>query len=190
MQYYVEKIDYHKLVRDMAAAENLIKMAAVLAKELTKLPKSRTKIQEDYFWKALHNASRKNEKVWLWIISMYPAYDAGKGRFTIPSLSVDWRLPIITPDSQPATATAAPKQYPPEQTEKNFQEQANVLIQWFKDNEDPGNRCNNIKEYVATFQGNGTGQVEAMMQLKAYGLNALATPEGVKWLIKTYGTKK
>ena len=191
--YPVENFDYDGLVAEMAAAGN-DRMVSVLNEALGKIPEPKFKTEREYFWKALHNASRKNILVWLWLITVRPDIDTGKGRFTDPALTVDWPLPVITPNDEiidkKAEGGSQPEQYPSKPTEENFRRQAEVFEEWFLTNAKPGDRCRNVAEYVQTFRGSGEAQMEAMMQLARYGLNALATSKGILWLLENYPPQK
>jgi hypothetical protein len=189
MMYPVQTLDYDGLVKEMAQ-ENSMGMAMILSDALGTLPKPKLAAERDYFWKALHNASRRNLKVWLWLITQLPHLDTAKGLHTDPYFNADWPLPEIRPDGElidkKAEAKAIPPQYPADPTEENFRGQVYVLEQYFRDHADPESVCHNVTEYVATFYYRGTAKMHAKQQLAAYGLNALATQEGIEWLMRNY----
>ena len=187
--YQVETFDYDGLVAEMAEA-GFDGMASVLNEGLGRLPKSRMVAERDFFWKALHNASRKNTTVWLWLVNQLPHLDTARGVHTDPYFTTDWPLSEIRPDGElideEAEANARPPQYPSEPTEENFRGQAYVLEQWFRDNAKPEDHCRNVAEYVATFYYSGTVKMDAMRQLTAHGFHALAAREGIEWLMCNY----
>ena len=83
------------------------------------------------------------------------------------------------------TETTTFKQWPAEPTEEKFSEQAEALDEFLKaeSKEDPTAKCKSATEFVDTFRNIGSGQMAAQMMLKANGFNALATLEGIQWLI-------
>ncbi len=191
-RYEVEDVNYDGLVSKIAATEKEEDRTGAIVTVLELLPRPRLKAEREFFWKALHNATRKNEKVWLWFVNAFPQLDTGGGYFTMPDLTTDWQLPVIDPDGDEIDAeeenkASSPVQFSSEPTEENFQEQELVLEKWFKDNAKPCDRCQNVTEYIETIHhSGGTGEWMARTQLATYGLYALATPEGIVWLTNKY----
>lgn len=191
--YPVQAFDYDGLVEKMARVE-LRDIIAILDKALGELPKPTRVGERDYFWKSLHNASRKNTAVWLWLVNQFPYVDTGNGLHTDPYFTTDWLLPEIRSDEdlidEEAEAKTRPPQYPSEPTEENFRGQTYVLEQYFRDHSEPGSRCRNVAEYVETFYYRGTAKWHARQQLATHGLYALATQEGIEWLMRNYPPRR
>ena len=193
----VQRFNYAALVKKLAQAGQE-KMPKVLDSELRELPKADFEAEREYFWKALHNAARQNTAVWLWFVTQFSQFDTGNGLHIDPKSTSDWQLPEIDPNGEKidweAEAEAEQKNYPSEPTEENFLLQAAALEQYFKENTQPEDKCHNINEYVATLAypggSSGTGKMSAKMQLAAAGFRALATDQGINWLIKNYGPKE
>jgi len=187
----VEQIDYASLVTEMAAV-GMDGMSEVLFKKLNELGQPKTKNEIRYFWSALFNASRANDAVWLWLCTAphIRQFAPAEAKFNaIPQFASDIPLPVIGgPDDEPFEPSERPKQYPAEPTEENFREQAVMLDARLRveGEKNPENRCKTIQEYVATFYGSGSGQIMAQVQLAEAGFHALATREGINYLMRTY----
>lgn len=187
----VEQVDYHGLVGQMASVR-MDGMADVLFEKLGKLGQPKTKNEIRYFWAALFNAARSNDGVWLWLCTTphIRQFAPPEAEFhTMPQFARDISLPVIGgPDDEPYQPSEGPKQYSVEPSEENFREQAAMLDARLRveGEENPDNRCKTVQEYVATFYYSGTGQMLAQVQLTEAGFHALATREGIDYLMTTY----
>ena len=191
-KFPVEDFGYEGLVQKMSQTDDAGEMGQLVADVLKEMPKPKFEAERDYFWKALHNAARKDAKVWLHFIVSFPQYDTGKGLYTMPQMTKNWDLPKIDLNGklinweEERKIKKNTKVYPSDPTEENFEEQARQLENFFKATVSPEDRCKNVKEYVDSFRYSGTGKISAMFQLADLGLKALATQEGTNWLIKEY----
>ena len=190
-QFAVQQVDYPSLVSQMATA-GIEGMGDVLFAKLGALgePKFRNEIR--YFWAALFNAAKANDVVWLWLctaphIRQFAPPEAQ--HHTLPQFASDISLPVIGgPDDEPFQAIERVKQYSAESTDENFLEQAAALDAHLRDEgqKRPSVRCKTIEQYVETFYYSGTGQMMAQVQLTEAGFHALATREGISYLMATY----
>jgi hypothetical protein len=191
MTYPVETIDYSALVASMAA-KGLDGMADVIAEQLGKLGKPVWANETTFFWRSLYNASRANDMVWLWLVTQPHVRNfspAGAERYAMPGLAPEAKLPLIGGiDDTPYEARERPKQWPDDPTEGNLREQAVALDAYLKAEAEsrPSNHCKCIDDYVATFYYSGSGQMLARTQLIESGFHALATEEGLRYLMETY----
>lgn len=189
--YAVEQVDYRGLVSQMASV-GMDGMADMLFGKLGELGQPKTKNEIRYFWAALFNAAKSNDGVWLWL-STAPhirQFASPEAEFhTMPQFASDIPLPVIGgPDDEPYQPSEGPKQYSAEPSEENFREQTAMLDARLRveGEKNPTNRCKTIQEYVATFYHSGTGQIMAQVQFTESGFHALATREGVDYLMTTY----
>jgi hypothetical protein len=192
--YAVQQIDYEGLVASMAHAgfgEN--GMADVLAEQLGAIGKPQWENEIIYFWKALFNAARSNDAVWLWLMAQPHIRKFGQpgSEFHTSGQFVDnWGLPEIGgPNDQPYTEPTEKKEkFSAEPTEENFRTQAEHLDAYLRaeGEKNPGNACKTIAEYVASFYYSGTGRIHAQIQLIEGGYHALADEKGIEWLMATY----
>lgn len=193
-KYLVETFDYTGLVEKMADA-GIKKMDEVLNKAFASLSKPKWEREKEYFWKALFNAARKEDTVWLWLATQpqLAQYDPSRGLHTSGRFVNLWSLPEIGgPGDQLAQEARLPKQWSPKPTEANFLEQTEAFNQSLltKEEKHPGNKCKTVWDYVATFYHSGSAQMSAKMQLAAAGFRALATQKGIEWLMKEYSPEK
>lgn len=193
--YAVEKIDYQGLVNQMASV-GMKEMSEVLFKKLGELDPPKMKNEVIYFWNSLFNAAKSNDGVWLWLCTAphIRRFAPPEAEFhTMPCFASDLPLPIIGgPDDEPFQPSEGPKQYSAEPTEGNLLEQAAMLDAHLRieGEENPTNRCKTVEEYVATFYYSGTGQMSAQVQLTEVGFHALATHQGIDYLMKTYPPRR
>lgn len=185
----VEQIDYPSLVGQMVSV-GMDGMADVLFGKLGELGQPKTKNEIRYFWAALFNAAKSNDGVWLWLCTAprIRQFAPPEAEFhTMPQFARDIPLPVINgPDDEPYQPSEGPKQYSAEPTEENFREQVAMLDARLRvDGEKPDNHCKTVQEYVKTFYHSGTGQMMAQVQLTEAGFHALATREGIDYLMKT-----
>lgn len=188
--YPVEQIDYRGLVGQMAAA-GMDGMADVLFGKLGELGQPKAKNEISYFWAALFNAAKSNDGVWLWLCTAprIRQFAPPEAEFhTMPQFVNDIPLPVIGgPDDEPCQPSEGLKQYSAETTEENFREQAVMLdVRLRVEGEKNPTNCCKTEEYVETFYHSGTGQMMAQVQLTEAGFHALATCEGIDYLMKTY----
>ena len=182
MAYAVETFDYEALVERMSEA-GMGKMAEVLNEALATLPPPRLQTERTYFWRALANAARDTDAVWLWLCAHFPHLDPSGGMHTSGRFVPEWELPQIRETDPVAQPVELPEQMPAEPTEENFEAQARRLQQIF---DERNGRIKSVAEYVATFCDSGSAGIHAQFQLGREGLMALATSEGVEWLRKKY----
>lgn len=186
----VEQVDYMKLVADMAAAG--MGMEEVLNAQTRELGKPETKNEALYFWRALFNASRQNDAVWLFLMNLPQVRHIAPPEAQLHTSGIfvsELPLPVIGgEDDEPFVKAEGPKRWPAEPTEQNFIEQAAVLDSYLEEagKECPENRCKSVAEYVETWWYSGTGRMEAAMQLFEGGYLALASDAGLEWLRATY----
>lgn len=192
--YAVEKIDYDDLVRKLEKAKDI---SAYLDEEIfMKLSKPKWQNELFYFWIALAKAARNSDRVYHWFV-LQPRFR----HLVIEYGSLaDWQLSIdrlILPnigglDDKPCKEPEEADQSLSKPTKENFQREVNKLDKIIQEQgkKDPGSECTNIQEWVRTLQGSGTGQIDARMLLIELGFNALATTEGILYLIKNYGIQK
>ena len=186
--HFLRSFDYNALVEEMAEA-GVNRMLEVVTKILMDFPILTYESERVYFWKALCNASRRKDVVWLWIITYNPALDISEGLSTSPARIPDWELPELGQDEEELDIEAEAKslsQCTEITSEENFLRQARELEEWFKKNARPASFCHNVREYVDTFRYSGTGKISAKVQLSEGGFLALATDEGIAWLIENY----
>jgi len=185
--HFLKSFDYDELVNKMAKA-GVDRMLEVVTKTLMDFPTLTYESERVYFWKALCNASRKRDIVWLWIIAYNPALDISEGLSTNPAFVPDWELPELGQDEDELDIEAEAEFFSQhvEISEENFMKQAQGLEEWFEKNAKPSSFCHNLKEYVDTFRHSGTGKISAKNQLSEGGFLALATDEGIAWLIENY----
>jgi len=191
--YAVERFDYAGLVTKMEAA-GIEQMDVVLSAAFIILPQPEFELERTYFWRALYNASRRSDIVWLWLCIQYPALDTGRGMHAYPQFVPDWELPIIHADGKRIDHAAEAKrqltQYPGDPTEANFVEQAGVLAMIIatlpRSDEDV---VQSVQQFVDTWRHSGTGKMQAQIRLQHLGLHALATPAGIQWLLEHYLNK-
>ncbi len=192
--FAVQQVDYEGLVAQMVQAGfGEDGMAKVLVEQLGKIGKPEWNNEIIYFWKALFNASRKNDAVWLWLSAQPHIRNfgtPGSDVYVFSQFTGEWELPEIGgPDDKPYQVSEEKgTKFPGEPTEGNFVAQAEHLDACLRAQaeKNPDNRCKNIAEYVATFYYSGTGQISARIQLVEGGYHALATDEGIRWLMNTY----
>ena len=187
----VKEVDYSALVTEMAevGADN---MGDVVFAKLHELGSPKWKNEIRFFWASLFNAAKVSDVVWLWLcvaphIRRFGPYNPTNTVF--PERVGDMPLPEIGgPDDELFEPTERPKQWSSELTEENFREQAEALDEFLRveGEKNPENRCRNIEGYVSTFCHSGTGQMCAQMQLVEAGFHALATREGIDWLVANY----
>lgn len=195
MAYAVQKFDYAGLVERMFEA-GIDKMAEVLNSALAGLPKPQWENEKTYFWYSLFNAAREQDAVWLWLstaphIRQFAPPEVAAGH-VYPQFASDLELPVIGgPDDQPAEKPKMPKQWSDEPTTENFRQQAEALDAFLQaeGQKNPSNACKTVADYVASFYYSGTGQMMARVQLTEAGYHALATQEGIRWLMETYPPK-
>ena len=180
----VMKVSYRELVQRMIAA-GLDGMGQVLIGQLDELGQPETKNEVRYFWAAFHNAvlETEDQSVWLWLVN------SPHVRHFATNCGGPMELPEIGgPDDEPYVPTEGLKQWAAEPTEQNFIEQAaafdNLLEEAGKEN--PENQCKTIAEYVSTWWHSSTGRMEAHVELVEGGFHALATQQGLDWLMATY----
>lgn len=190
--YVVEQIDYRGLVRQMAAA-GIDGMADVLFGKLGEIGQPKTQNEIRYFWVALFNAAKANDAVWLWLCTAphirHFAPAEAKAGHVFPQFAEDMGLPAIGgTDDEPFQPSERPKQYSAEPTLENLQDQATALDACLREEgkKNPSNRYKSIEEYVVSFYYSGTGRLCARVDLAEDGYHALATSEGIKWLMETY----
>lgn len=187
----VEQIDYPGLIGEMAEA-GMKGMPDVLFGKLGELGQPKTRNEVRYFWAALFNAARTNDPVWVWLcraphIRNFAPPEAEA--HVMPVFMSNIPLPVIGgPDDAPYQPSEQPKQWPVEPTEENFREQVEVLDAYLRaeGEKNPDNFCKTIRDYVASFYHSGTGQMMTQIQLTEAGFHALATREGLDWLMKMY----
>lgn len=169
------------------ASAGLDGMANVLVEVFSELGTPQTKNEVSYFWAALFNAARTNNLVWTWLCTRphIRKFAPPKAKFhTVPQLAGNIPLPAIGgPDDEPYQPSERQKQYSAEPTEANFRKQAAVLDALLQAEE---GEIKNIREYVASFYYSGTGKIVAQTQLMEAGFHALATRQGIDYLMKTY----
>jgi hypothetical protein len=88
----VEMIDYNELVKKLKKAVEVEEMIGIIIQTLNGLGEPRTHNEIKYFWFALFNAAKQDDKVWLWF-STLPYIR----RFAPPSVR-HWVLPHLLPD--------------------------------------------------------------------------------------------
>ncbi len=191
----VQEVDYPALVVEMAAV-GTGNMGDVVFAKLREIGSPKWKNEIRYFWTALFNAARESDVVWLWLctaphIRRFGPYNPTNTVF--PERVDTMPLPEIGgPDDESFEPTERPKQWSSEPTEDNFREQAEALDEFLRaeGEKNPQNQCKSVADYVATFQNSGTGQMMARVQLMENGFHALATDEGISWLIANYSSSE
>lgn len=190
--YVVEQIDHSGLVGQMASV-GMDGMADVLFGKLRELGQPKTKNELCYFWASLFNAAKANDAVWLWLCTAphIRQFAPPEAEFHImPQFVSDVPLPPVIggPDDEPYQPRTWSRNYSAEPTEENFREQATALDTHLRaeGEKNPDNRCQTIQSYVATFYYSGTGQMMVQVQLTEAGFHALATREGINYLMATY----
>lgn len=188
MTVAVQDVDYSTLVHKMDEA-GIPGMADVLANTFEDLGSPKWQNELRYFWTALFNAAKEREIVWLWLCTQPQLEQFHPVSTVYATLAPDLPLPEIGgPDDKPFVPAERPKQWPSESTEENLRQQAEALDSYLRAEGErkPENRCKSISDYVNSFRNSGTGQMSAQMQLSSAGYHALATPEGIDWLISNY----
>ncbi len=192
MGFAVQRVDYAALVSAMAEA-GLEGMGEVLNDQLTELPKPKWKSEPVYFWGALFNAARENDLVWLWLGTTphIRHFASAQAQMHTTGRVVDAvELPEIGADGDEwiVDTPKPPKQWPSEPTEENFLAQAAALDKYLIDEgkKNPRNRCQTLKEFVATFYHSGSAQMNSRTMMFEGGYHAFACPEGTQWLRENY----
>lgn len=194
MKLTVKDVDYKKLVEKMNEFE-FLGMDIPLSAQLLELGTPSWENEITYFWKALFNAARENDKVWAWLATrpFIRIFDPSEGVHVSGQFVEPWALPEIGgPDDKPFKKKDPPLQWPAEPTIKNFLVQCQQLDARLQAEalNNPNNRCKNIQEYVATFFYSETARTDAQIQITELGYHALATIEGIQWLMDQYPPQK
>lgn len=182
----VQEFDYAGLAQRMAAVD-MSQYSAILNQALAELGSPQYETERTYFWRALANTTRHqaaengHHQVWLWLCTQFPGLNPTE--FVFPQMVPDWELPEIRDTDPVAKPIELPARMSAEPTEENFRAQADRLQAILDERQ---GRVRSVREYVDTFRHSGTGQMSAQMQLSREGLLALATQEGIRWLIATY----
>ena len=166
------------------AAAGLDGMASVVAEQIKNLGKPMWANEIPFFWRSLYNAARSNDTVWLWLITqphVRKFAPAGGEHCAMAALAPEAKLPLIGGiDDTPHEPTERPKEWSEEPTEENFREQAAALDALLK------KQAQGIDGYVTNFYYSGSGQGLARTQLIECGFYALATEEGLRYLMENY----